>query len=154
MARARSLDTGHRDGHAPGTLLGHMLLGCTRAGAAGVGGSRLEQYERVRADVAGEMEYLEVVLPLPPEAQTCDNDDDDLYELELSEDAAALARGACARNFVAVDGALEQLVVFEDASALHRTPLAAMGAPEEVGGLKACRNIARVQFYATQGACW
>ena len=39
---------------------------------------------------------------LPPEAQTCDNDDDDLYELELSEDAAALARGACAHTAASV----------------------------------------------------
>ena len=141
----------HRDGHAPGILLAHLLL--EQPGQLGDGAAasaELSPKDCARAAAARQMDWMEVALPVPPaEAGEGDDAGEAAYEVAFAEDAAELGRAVSGANFVALPSSDGGLCIFEDARTLHRSPLTCLACPAAVGGLSACRDIVRAQFWLT-----
>ena len=116
----------HKDGHGPSEYIAHYLLG----------------------DVDEGLGWLEVALP-PRAAADNDNDDgEESYTVDLGADDDAERRAISRATFLPfglTTTAGQRLVVFEDARAMHRTPLTAHARAE----LQARRQrpMARVVFH-------
>ena len=116
----------HKDGHGPSEYIAHYLLG----------------------DVDEGLGWLEVALPPRAAADNDHDDGEESYTVDLGADDDAERRAISRATFLPfglTTTAGQRLVVFEDARAMHRTPLTAHARAE----LQARRQrpMARVVFH-------
>ena len=134
----------HRDGHGKGEFIAHYYLRPSTAPG--------DACDEVLSEAATEaMDWFEVAMPLaadsPGGKEEDEEEGEEVYALDFCADAArdsAISR-ACFIPFEIGRAAVQRLVVFEDSSLFHRTPLTAHAVGRLQGDQR--RPIARVVFY-------